>query len=261
MNCRICENKSGFVFKAKILEKYLISYFCCPNCGFVQTEDPYWLEEAYRQPINDSDTGYVMRNINLSQKLCILLTTCFNKNANFLDYAGGYGVFVRLMRDIGFDFYWDDKFTQNLFAKGFEHRSGLIYEAVTTFECFEHFVDPMSEVSNLLSLSDTIIFSTTLLPDPLPMPEGWWYYGLEHGQHISFYSKRTFEFIADNFGLSYYNIGSLHIFSKKKISICKLKLTYFNKFGLHILNGKFMASKTWSDQALIIKTGKNEDRL
>ncbi len=44
----------------------------------------------------------------------------------FLDYAGGYGVFTRLMRDIGFDFYWHDPYTQNLFANGFEKDIKLI---------------------------------------------------------------------------------------------------------------------------------------
>ncbi len=50
-------------------------------------------------------------------------------------------MFTRLMRDYGFDFLHYDKHTQNLFARGFEFHDEKI-EAITCFECFEHFVNP-----------------------------------------------------------------------------------------------------------------------
>jgi len=124
MNCKICGQDNKIFFNAKILNKYDVEYFHCDNCGFLQTEEPYWLEEAYNESINVSDTGYMQRNIILSKKLTILLSLLFDKNTKFLDYAGGYGVFVRLMRDIGFDFYWQDKFSKNLLARGFEYNEG-----------------------------------------------------------------------------------------------------------------------------------------
>jgi hypothetical protein len=75
----------------------------------LQTEDPYWLDEAYKDPITLTDTGYMQRNINLSKMVATILLLFFDFRRKFLDYVGGYGVFVRLMRDIGFDFYWYDK--------------------------------------------------------------------------------------------------------------------------------------------------------
>ena len=68
----------------------------CEHCGFLQTEEPYWLDEAYSESINVSDTGYMQRNLMLSEKLTILLALFFDKNAKFLDYGGGYGIFTRL---------------------------------------------------------------------------------------------------------------------------------------------------------------------
>jgi len=65
--------------------------------------------------------GYMERSTFLSKKTTIILWLLYNKNAKFLDYAGGYGVFVRLMGDIGFNYYWQDKFTPNLLSKGFEN--------------------------------------------------------------------------------------------------------------------------------------------
>jgi len=120
------------------------------------------------------------------------------------------------MRDIGFDFYWNDKYTQNIFARGFE--GGLLdnYEAITTFESFEHFVEPIKEIENMLLISKNIIFTTELLPSPVvPYPDKWWYYGLEHGQHISFYSEKTLNYIAKKYNLFLYKVGSIHLLHKK----------------------------------------------
>jgi hypothetical protein len=92
-----------------ILNKYDIKYYHCVNCGFLQTEESYWLNEAYDESINISDTGIMSRNIHLSKITTLILYFFFDKNNKFLDFAGGYGIFTRLMRDIGFDFYWSDK--------------------------------------------------------------------------------------------------------------------------------------------------------
>jgi hypothetical protein len=247
MNCKICKQKNESVFSGKILNKYNIKYYYCSNCGFLQTEEPYWLDEAYSESINVSDTGYMQRNINLFQKLTILFSLFFDKNGKYLDYVGGYGVFVRLMRDIGFDFYWDDKYTTNLFAKGFEYKSKARCEAVTTFESFKHFVNPLEEIEKLLSILKNIIFSTELLPNHIPKPEDWWYYGLDHGQHISFYSQKTLEFIAKKCDLNYANLGGLHILTEKNISNLELKILKFSRFGLYKILQKKLKSKTWED--------------
>lgn len=246
MICKICTQQTKEIFTAKILNKYNIKYYHCQHCGFLQTEEPFWIEEAYSESINISDTGYIQRNLNLSKKLTILLSILFKQDAKFLDYAGGYGVFVRLMRDIGFDFYWDDKFTQNLFARGFEYQAGKV-DAITTFESFEHFVNPLEEIEKMLCISKTIIFSTELLPNPIPNPKDWWYYGLDHGQHISFYSEKTLKFIAYKYSLNYQNLGTVHILTDKKLPKYTKYLLKLTKFGLDKLLEKRMKSKTWED--------------
>ena len=68
MECKICESESHKFAKASVLGRYEVDYFQCSNCGFVQTEDPYWLEEAYSDAIASSDVGLVFRNTMLSQK-------------------------------------------------------------------------------------------------------------------------------------------------------------------------------------------------
>jgi hypothetical protein len=230
------------------MNKYDVKYFHCPGCGFLQTEEPYWLTEAYSESINMSDTGYLLRNISLSKLTTAILPLLFNRKGKFLDYAGGYGVYVRLMRDIGFDFRWQDKYTPNLFAREFEWKGEKV-EAITTFESFEHFVDPMKEVEDMLTISKSLIFTTELLPEQIPKPNEWWYYGLDHGQHISLYSVNALKYIADHFGLNYLNYGSFHIITEKNISKKMLALLIrLNRIKLNAFLAKFvLKGLTWKD--------------
>jgi hypothetical protein len=251
MYCKICGKKAEKIFDAKILGKYKINYFYCNNCGFLQTEEPYWLDEAYKDPITLTDTGYMQRNLYLSRKVTALLTLFFDYKKKFLDYAGGYGVFVRLMRDIGFDFYWYDKYTQNLFARGFEYKEEMKneIEAITCFETFEHFDQPIKELENMFLISKNIIFTTELLPEPIPKPDNWWYYTLEDGQHISFYSEKTFQYIAKNYKLNYIYFRNIHLLTEKHLTKQHLILAFgLSKFSFfrRFLRLK-IKSRTWSD--------------
>lgn len=217
MICKICSKDSELFSQAEILNKYKIRYYKCPNCGFIQTEEPHWLEEAYSEAINRSDIGLLSRNIDLSKATKAILFLLFDKNKKFLDYGAGYGVFVRFMRDFGFDFYWMDKYSDNIFAKDFEAKHLDKFELLTAFEVFEHLVNPVEEVETMLKFSDNILFSTFLIPPRTPKPGEWWYYALDHGQHIALYSKKSLETLAEKFGLNFYTNGkNLHLFSKKK---------------------------------------------
>jgi hypothetical protein len=217
MLCKICSTNTETFSKAEILNKYTIQYFKCPGCGFIQTEEPYWLEEAYSEVINRSDIGLLARNLDLSKITKAVLFSLFDKKKKFLDYGAGYGVFVRLMRDLGFDFYWTDKYSENIFAKDFEAGDTDKFESITAFEVFEHLVQPAEELANMLKYSDSILFSTFLVPANNPKPGEWWYYATDHGQHISLYTRKSLEVLAGKFDLNFYTNGkNYHMFSKKK---------------------------------------------
>ena len=241
MKCKICESDSHHFAHGKVMGKYDVDYFQCSHCGFLQTEEPYWLDEAYSQPIASSDVGLAYRNFSFSQITKILLFNFFNHQENFVDYGGGYGLFVRLMRDAGFDFYWFDKFCPNLFAQGFEidATENKQFELVTAFEVFEHLVHPISELENLLKLSRNILLSTELLPESNPKPDEWWYYVLHEGQHISLYTAKSLAIIAAKFNLNLYSNGSsLHLLTEKELpdnvfeQLAKGELAAVNKVSL-----------------------------
>lgn len=227
MQCKVCSSSSIPFAQATVLGKHTVQYYRCVSCGFVQTEDPYWLDEAYSSAIADSDIGLVSRNIMLSRVVKSLIIAFFTKDGKFLDYGAGYGLFVRLMRDSGFDFYWSDKHCENLFAKQFDARmSGETrYELVTAFEVFEHLVNPLEETEQMLKHSGSIFFSTLLMPPNSPKPEEWWYYALDHGQHVALYTEKSLAVIAEKFHLNLYSNGSsLHLLTQRTISPRLFKL-------------------------------------
>ena len=250
MNCTICNTSANQVFEAIVLNEHNVKYYLCPNCEYIFTESPYWLEQAYNKAINLTDTGILQRNIYFSKIITVLIYFFFSKKGKFLDYAGGYGIFTRLMRDIGFNFYLNDPYCDNLLARGFEC-TGIeqnTFELLTAFEVFEHLNNPLQEIEKMLLLSNTIIFSTELLPNSVPKPGEWWYYGFEHGQHISFYSKHTLELIAKKYDLYFYSIAGVHIFTNKKLIPSAVKIFLkMAKYGLYVIVKKMMNSKTWDD--------------
>jgi hypothetical protein len=219
-NCEICSHSSSYFATALLRKGHEIRYYQCGNCGFTQTEPPYWLEDSYSNAITSSDVGLVGRNLALSRKTRALIWAFFDPDARFLDYGGGYGLFVRLMRDSGFDFYLFEERCRNLFAGGFDARvqGQGPYEIVTAFEVFEHFVHPLHEIEKILRFSTNILLTTQLIPSHNPKPDQWWYYGLDHGQHVSFYTIRSLSAIAAHFGLNLVSDGSsMHLLSKKQI--------------------------------------------
>ena len=115
-----------------------------------------------------------------------------------LDFGGGHGVLVRMMRDLGLDFRWSDKFGKNLFAAGFEGDAANRYALVTAFEVFEHFEDVGPELRRLFSPGHGAVLVSTLLHDR--PARDWWYWCPETGQHLAFYSRRTMAHIANEFG-------------------------------------------------------------
>lgn len=106
----------------------------------------------------------------------------------------------------------------------------------------------------MLQLSNTIIFSTEILPKPVPKPDDWWYYAFEHGQHISFYLLRTLNYLADKFDLNLFITTDLFILTKRSLSATKLKLiNKLCKYWLLIYVKNRMQDKTWGDHLLLKK--------
>lgn len=226
VRCKICDAETVVFGSALVLSKYQVTYFQCTDCGFVQTEEPYWLDEAYSEAVSVYDLGSVNRAIVNSAITEKFILKYFECNSHFLDYGAGYGIFVRRMRDLGFNFSWNDKYCQNLFAKRFigDVSGQTKYELLTAFEVFEHLVNPREELEKILSLSDNILFSTDLIPRNNPKPRDWWYYFPLHGQHISFYTIKTLKLLAESYSLHLTTDGkNIHLLTKRPLHTISIK--------------------------------------
>jgi len=189
------------------------------------------MDEAYVAPIGKSDVGLLRRNLQMAAHTRRLLLSCFEPKGKFVDYGGGYGVFVRLMRDEGFDFHRYDPLCNNLFAEGFDATAGTSYALLTAWEVLEHLKNPLAEIERMLSFSRNWLFSTLLLANPPKPLNDWWYYSLEGGQHISFYTVESLRIIARRFDLKlHYSNGAIHFIGDPNLNPIGIKAAFDRRF-------------------------------
>jgi hypothetical protein len=249
--CRVCGQPCRHLFDGPLLQ-HRVKYFGCANCSYVQTETPYWLEQAYVHAINRSDTGLLRRNARNTTMVLRMLMLVGRLEGRVIDCAGGYGVLVRLLRDRGVDAYWHDPHCQNLLARGFEAGADEGADFVTAFEAMEHFTDPLAELARMLARADTVLVSTDLIPDPAPAPADWWYYGAEHGQHIGFFRRRTLGYLAQQLGCHLHTDGrQFHLFTRLAIAPWRWALARKTHGLASIVARMRLRSKVWSDLAMV----------
>ena len=213
--CRVCGSGTRVTHEGLVLGRHHVRYHLCDSCDHWFTDEPWWLAEAYSAAISAADTGLVLRNTMVARDLTAVLGGLFD-DGPFVDWAGGYGMLVRLMRDAGFDFRWADAYAENLLARGFDWTPGGRSEAVTAIEVLEHVPDPVGFVQECLdgAGTDTIIFSQELHHGP---DQDWWYLTPATGQHISFYTSRTLSVMGERLGLHLHSSPRLHMLTRRDL--------------------------------------------
>ncbi len=216
--CRLCDGNVRLYGKQAVLGRHRVSYFKCDSCLGLQTEQPFWLDEAYASHAPNFDAGGCERNLELVLHCAGLLAELkFAPNATFLDFGAGSGLFARMMRDRGFDFRGYDKFADCRFNYGFNvaEPSEIEPAAITAFEVFEHFVNPADEIGALLAAGPEALFFTTGIFQDQGMD--WPYLMADEGQHVFFFSEKALASIA---GERYRLLGTgvvLTFFSRKAL--------------------------------------------
>ncbi len=190
-------------------------YLKCLKCKLIFVPERFILplnEEKRRYDLhenNPDDEGY--RDFLSDAKRAVL--KMFEKGEG-LDFGSGPGPTLSVMlEEAGFKMDIYDKFYAN--DKSVFNKK---YDFIVSTEVFEHLKNPYKEISRLngiLKPGGAIIVMTKMVDYVFDFI-GWSY--KNDDTHICFYSKKTFEWIADEFGFDVEFIGKGLIVLKKTMS-------------------------------------------
>lgn len=235
IDCRLCDSTADWRFSLDLIGRHKVRYYECTSCGSLQTELPYWLDEAYANSnLARLDTGAAQRNItNLGALLAWV------KIANIrtvVDIGGGDGLFCRLLRDYGIDARLEDRYAANTYAQGFDDGPRAAPILYTAFEVLEHYASPKDDLANLFGLEpESIVITTSLYEGQGP---DWWYLTPDSGQHVFFYTRRAMQLIGARFGYDVTFAGHYTLFNRPgRVSRARLAVarTAMSNIGSRLL--------------------------
>ena len=205
--CRLCGGAAVFRFTTQLINKHDVDYFRCGECESLQTEQPFWLDEAYALNLGDLDCGSAQRNLH-NFAACLAISAIWSIRTA-VDFGGGDGLLTRLLRDRHIDCYVEDKYGSPTYAQAFTvppaHPDGIF-----AFEVFEHFVDPASEIGALFARRPKVLFGSTARY--VDQGADWWYLSRRSGHHVFFYSTLAMRKIAAQYGYHLVESGALFLF-------------------------------------------------
>jgi Methyltransferase domain len=199
IRCRLCGGETQYLFSHTVLKTNDVGYYRCVDCGSLQTIEPTWLDEAYADSRRALDTGGVARN-QRNQRLVYFLAGLFGLGPadKVLDWGAGDGLFVRMLRDVGLDAYWSDRYADNFYAPFFTDDGRRTYALITAFEVWEHLANPSEEIDLIFRRGPDI----HLLSTELYRGQGaeWRYLWPATGRHVFFFSPVAMDWIAKKYG-------------------------------------------------------------
>lgn len=194
----------------------VVDYYICSGCSFCfAPEFNEWTKEDFENKIYNED--YILvdpeyEDIRSKRNANLLLNTLknFEQNIDHLDYGGGNGKLSQILNANNINSKTYDPYAttnQILDAK---------FNLITAFEVFEHVNDVdllFHNLIDLLSADGCIIFSTALNDDHLSNNNNlstWWYAAPRNG-HISLFSRKSLNILANKYNLEFQSINHLGI--------------------------------------------------
>jgi hypothetical protein len=220
----------------------------CPSCDYLYLADPSWLDKAYQDEFY-GDTGYVARNIDLASKTLELFRVwklIALRRGTFpaaCDIGAGLGMYARMMRDRGYDFYGVDEFAAMPLIKPFFDLD-YDFRIKTAFEVVEHLPSLPAFLSEAVGEVDLFFFSTELRGVGLIPDDNWWYYAFGVGQHIGFHSKKS---LAIGFSRAGYDVKGLMSYGSSLHALGATK-TWRAAFGIAKRIWRLQRVADWPDR-------------
>ncbi|MDP9039967.1 MAG: class I SAM-dependent methyltransferase [Acidobacteriota bacterium] len=187
-----------------------VSYRMCHECRFVFTDffegftADEWKRYVYNKDYETVDPDYLSVRPALNARDIGTLLHGRKSSVIGLDYGGGNGMTMSLLRQDGWAFDTYDPFGQTDMS---QERVGR-YNFCSAVEVFEHLPDPigsMREIVEKASPDRLIILIGTQTLDGNVSDEtrlSWWYAAPRNG-HVSLYSKKSLQTAGALFGLEY----------------------------------------------------------
>lgn len=210
MECKICGSKD-----LKEVTAYGKKYYNCHACDFI------FIDESHLMTKEEELAEYELHENTIENEGYVRMFEKFMEEGFYpyveppkrvLDFGCGPGpVLSELMKRKGYEvevydiFYAPDK------------PEGL-FDAVTSTEVFEHFINPLKEIEFIVSIMKKGAYLSVMTqyhPKDEEKFKKWWYN--REDSHISFYTEETFEYIASKYALEYvYSNGkNLSVFKKR----------------------------------------------
>ncbi|MFT5121800.1 MAG: hypothetical protein ACI9TH_005249 [Kiritimatiellia bacterium] len=215
--CRLCAAPSTYSFHLKLMGRYDVAYFTCTACRSLQTEVPYWLDDAYadaRRPLDVYSATRVEQLRGVTQLVSRLFG--WKTTDTLLDWGAGDGLLVRMLRDVGIDAYAYDIYTPNQYAVGFDAEPAPGNRMITAFELWEHLPDPAAELDRIFALQPDIHLLTTGLYSG--QGADWYYLVPQTGRHVFLYSAEAMEWIAKKYDYQVLTAPLCSIFYRGKLN-------------------------------------------
>jgi hypothetical protein len=211
--CRLCSSTEHSVeFEKVILDKYKVKYYRCSTCLSLQTEQPFWLDEAYTnvKESGGKDVGALQRTINNFVKVYLICK--YLEVNNVVDVGGGDGLLCRFLRDFGVNCFSNDKYVVPRYSNGFTLPNFSTPDVLLCFEVIEHFYDPDSELKSLFTMNPKVLIASTQIY--VNQSHEWNYLG---DTHVFFYSKKAMLITAKRYGYNLIIHGDHLIFYKNNV--------------------------------------------
>lgn len=211
-----CEEQNG---KFLPLSGRPIYYNLCEGCGFCHAPEMHgwtlemFADEVYNRDYKSVDPDYLDVR---PRSNAAALTQTFSAQAGqirHLDFGGGSGLLSKVLGKNGFNSRSYDPFVDRdlkLDALG-------QFDLVTAYEVFEHVPDVrilMDQLTRLRKEDGLVLFSTLVSDNQIQLHQRlqWWYASPRNG-HISLYSRRSLQLLAQSAGLNFTSFSDgFHVF-------------------------------------------------
>lgn len=195
-------------FSLVVLAHHNADYCECSLCGSLVIPNVHWLTDAYDEKRVDPDTGAAQRSIISSLFIrAMQVAGIVSKAARIIDFGAGNGLLVRLLRDQGFDAWGYDNHSsmgdcRNYRLENIGRANETKADMMTAIEVFEHLTDPCRTMQTMVSAlaNNGVILLRTSIYDA-SCDENWQYLEPAGGQHITFYSHRGLQLLAEKYDL------------------------------------------------------------